>query len=153
MYCQFWLAFLIVDWKEGAFISYIFTGAFGRLVGFWLCCCQATFSYTGVEMIGIAADETERQRDTLPHAVRRVSYRIIFYYVGAVFVLGLNVSVLDPILKENVLNSYKKSPFVLMVQRAGIQGLPSVINAVALIAALSVANINLYMSVLATAYI
>src|SRR5208282_1811923 len=143
---------LNIDWSEGAFISYIYKGAFGRLVGFWLCCCQATFAYTGVEMIGIAADETERQRETLPRAVRRVAHRIVFYYVGAVFVLGLNVSVKDPILAEDVLNNYSSSPFILMVQRAGIRGLPSVINAVALIAALSVANANLYMAVLASCY-
>src|SRR5271154_3746623 len=96
------LVVLIIDWGEGAFIEYIYSGAFGRLVGFWLCCCQATFAYSGVEMIGIAAHETERQRETLPHAVRRISHRIIFYYVGAIFVLGLNVSVRDQILAENV---------------------------------------------------
>jgi yeast amino acid transporter len=101
-------------------------------------------------MIGIAAHETERQRETLPRAVRRVSHRIIFYYVGAVFVLGLNVSSQDAILKEHVLSGSTSSPFILLLQRAGIRGLPSVINAVALIAALSVANINLYMAVCAS---
>lgn len=116
-------------------------------MGFWYCCCSATFAYLGVEMIGVAAHETVRQRETLPRAVRRISYRVIFYYVGAALVLGLNVSVQDPILKEHVLNGSSVSPFVIMIRRAGIRGLPSVINAAAFIAALSVANINLYMAV------
>ena len=98
-------------------------------------------------MIAIAADETERQRETLPKAVRRVSYRLPFYYVGAIFVLGLNVSSLDPVLFNSLTSSGFFSPFVLMVERAGIPVLPHLINAVALIAVLSVANANLYVSV------
>jgi yeast amino acid transporter len=100
-------------------------------------------------MISIAADETERQRDTIPKAVKRVSYRLPLYYIGAVIVLGLNVSSTDPILKNSVNSTGQQlsSPFVLMIQRAGIPGLPHVINAVALIAVLSVANANLYVSV------
>src|SRR5579862_2073148 len=137
----------MVDWREGAFRDYVLTGASGRLVGFWACCCQATFSYVGTELIGIAADETERQRETLPKAVRRVSYRLSFYYVGAVVVLGLNVSSTDPVLANSLTTSSYFSPFILMVERAGIPGLAHVINAVALIAVLSVANANLYVSV------
>jgi amino acid permease len=100
-------------------------------------------------MVGIAAHETERQRESLPLAVRRVSYRVVLYYVGAIFVLGLNVSVLDPVLKERVFSSSGDtiSPFILMVQRAGLGNLSGLINAVCLIAAWSVANINLYMAV------
>lgn len=98
-------------------------------------------------MIGIAADETERQRETLPKAVRRVSYRVVFYYVGAVLVLGLNVSANDPILKSYVDEGGYESPYVLMVRRAGIPGLAHVINVVALIASVSVANANLYVTV------
>jgi amino acid permease len=148
MYLTFQLL-LIPDWREGAFREYLVTGSAGRFLGFWACCCQAVFSYIGTELIGIAADETERQRETLPKAVRRVSYRLVFYYVGAVFVLGLNVSANDPVLESDLFSaagSYASS-FVLMVQRAGIPGLAHVINAVALIAVLSVANANLYVSV------
>jgi amino acid transporter len=106
----------------------------------------------GVEIIAIAANDTEQQRRTLPLAVRRVSYRIVFYYVGAVLVLGLNVYARDPILKFDLSDrsSYPR-PFVLMVQRAGISGLDSVINGVALFAAVSVANANLYVTVRGTA--
>lgn len=138
---------LTVDWRENAFASYILPGAAGRFLGFWACCCQAIFSYVGTEIIGIAADETERQRETLPGAVRRVSYRLPFYYIGAIVVLGLNVSSTDPVLVNSLTTSSYFSPFVLMVERAGIPGLAHVINAVALIAVLSVANANLYVGV------
>jgi amino acid permease len=30
----------------------------------------------------LVAEETERQRETLPHAVRRGACRVMFYYVG-----------------------------------------------------------------------
>lgn len=100
--------------------------------------------------MGIAAVETERQRETIPKIVRDVSYRLIFYYVGAVVILSLNVSASDPILAADLSNpslSYM-SPFVLMVRRAGLpESLAGIINAVALLAALSVANANLYLGV------
>ena len=136
-----------VDWTEAAFRTFISTGGLGRLVGFWQCCCNAAFSYSGVEMIGIAAHETEDPRHTLPPAVRRVSHRIILYYVGAILALGLNVSVLDPILRNDVETGSSLSPFILLLQRAGIDCLSSVVNAGALISAISVGAINLYISV------
>lgn len=116
-------------------------------MGFWAACCQATFSYLGVEIIGFAAYETEQQRETLPRAVRRVSYRIVLYYVAAIFILGLNVSTQDPVLEPQSGTEINYSPFVLMVQRAGISGLDHVINAVVLIASVSVANTRLYVCV------
>jgi yeast amino acid transporter len=119
----------------------------GRLVGFWAACCQGVFSYLGVEIIGIAADETDRQRETLPRAVRRVAYRSIFYHVGAVFVLGINVSADDPILKSFATESYAKGPFVLMVERAGLHVLGNWIKVVTILALVSVANTRLYVSV------
>src|SRR5881394_3196258 len=91
---------LYIDWKTGlAFRTLYVDGNLGRLVGFWAACCKAIVSYLGVEIIGIIAEETERQRETLPHGVRRVAIRSILYHVGAVFVLGLNVSANDPLLE------------------------------------------------------
>lgn len=147
MYSPMLLTQLTADWNQGAFISYIYPGAFGQLTGLWSCCVVATFAYTGVEMIGIAAHEVERQRETIPRAVRRVSKRIVIYYVGAVFALGLNVSVQDPLLKESVYAG-NASVFILMIRRAGLPALASVMNAGALIAVLSIANADLYLTVL-----
>jgi yeast amino acid transporter len=131
-----------------AFQSYLTDSHWGQFLGFWACCCQATFSYCGAELIGIAAEETERQRKNIPRLVRRVSYRLTFYYTAAVFMLGLNVQANDPVLRDELSSGQGYfSPFILMVERAGIAGLGHVINAVALIASVSVANANLYLSV------
>lgn len=124
-------------------------GALGRLAAFWLCCCQGAFGYVGCEIIGITANEAETPRQTVPMAVRRVSKRLWLYYVGASFVLGLNLSANDPKLIWYITNpkgSYQ-GPFVLMVQRAGIPVLDHVLNGIGLIACMSVANANLYETV------
>ena len=144
---SFQIIMVTIDWVSGpGFRTWIYDGAMGRLVGFWAACCQGLFSYLGVEIIGIVAEETERQRETLPHAIRRVAYRSILYHVSAVFVLGLNVSANDPILKFDT-TQYFQSPFVLMVRRAGSLSLGHIINAVTLIALLCAANTRLYVSV------
>ena len=122
-------------------------------MAFWECSCRAIFSYTGNEIIGITADETERQRETLPKATKRVSSRIIFYYVGAILVLGLNVSAKDPMMASRLYDDRTRhypGGFIIMIQRAGVPGLSHVVNVVMIIAALSVANADLYVTVRAT---
>lgn len=128
---------------------YLLSGGAGELLGFWAACCQAFLSYSGVELIGIAAGETERPRETLPKVVRHVSVRIVVYYVGAVLALGLTVSSNDPILRLIVTNGKYGyySPFALMAQRAGIPVLEHILNAVAVLACISVANASLYVTV------
>lgn len=140
---------LTVDWRDTAVKEYLVEGSLGRLAAFWACCYQACFSYLGSEIIGLAANEAERPRETLPKAARRVSQRVVLYCVGSVFVLGLNLSVNDPELAWSVNNrpSGYVSPFVLMAQRAGLRGVGNVVNGVVLVAALSAANADLYTSV------
>lgn len=136
-------------WREAAFTPEISNGAAGYLAAIWDCCTIAIFAYTGPEVIGITADETERQRVTLPHAARRVPHRIIPYYVLAVFVLGLTVSSSDPITKllssGDPVRNYPGG-FIIMAERAGIPGLPHIINTVLIIAALSTATADIYVT-------
>jgi amino acid permease len=105
------------------------------------------FAFQGVDIIGLVAEETEKQRETLPRAFRRVSSRIILYSVGAVFVLGLNVSVKDPLLAKIVQDEGFISPFVLMVERTGFPRMTYLVNSVIVVAVAATANIRLYVSV------
>ena len=137
-----------LDWRNYGFDDdYLTTnGAISRLAGFWFCCCQAVYAYGGSTIIGITANEAERQRETLPKAVRRVSERLIFYYSAATFALGLSLWSKDPLLASAVNGSYN-SPYVIMVERSGIPGLPHLANAIVLLATISTANANLYETV------
>lgn len=67
-------------------------------------------------------------------------WRISFFYVLGLFILGLVVpSDSDVLLNSSGANT-KASPFVLAIELAGIKGLPSVFNAVITISVISVAN-------------
>jgi yeast amino acid transporter len=109
----------------------------------------ACFSYAGAESVAIAASEVERPRQTIPKAVRRVVNRLNFYYVGAIFVLGVNLSSNDPILAKFLSDptvGYHGS-FVLMSQRAGIPRFGDFLNVMAIGAALSISSASLYITV------
>jgi yeast amino acid transporter len=129
--------------------EFLLGGGWGRLIGFWSVCCQASFSYIGAETIAITVGEVERPRQTVPKAVRRVAMRLNIYYIGAIFVLGLNLSSNDPILQQSLdnPNGGYHGPFVLMAQRAGIPRFGDFLNCMALGASLSVSNASLYVTV------
>lgn len=119
----------------------------GRFLGLFSTLVNAAFSYGGVETVAVAAGEAENPRKNIPKAVRRVFWRILFFYV-----LGsLAIGVLVPYNDSNLLSAQKsgasgaaQSPWVIAIDRAGIKGLPSVINAVILTSASSSANSFLY---------
>jgi yeast amino acid transporter len=122
----------------------------GKLSRFWECFCLAAFSFSGNEVVAILAAETANQRKVLPKAVRRIFSRITFYYVFAVLALGLTVDCNDPLLvRKEFGDAIRNYPggFIIMAERAGIRGLPDLINAIQILAAFSVATANLYISV------
>lgn len=147
----FFFGSLTKDWREAGFKELLLNGGVGRLIGFWAVCCQACFSYTGVENIAITADEVERPRQTVPKAVRRVVNRLNIYYIGAIFVLGLNLSANDPIVGADLLGTpgaVYYGGFALMARRASLPGFAHFLNVMALGAAFSVSNASLYVGVL-----
>ena len=109
---------------------------------------NAAFAFAGTELVGLAAAETANPRKSLPTAVKQVFWRISIFYVVSLTIVGLLVPY-NNVHLLNALNGTDKaytqaSPFVISIQQAGIQGLPSVFNAVIMIAVLSVGNSSIY---------
>ncbi|KAJ5914865.1 Arginine permease CAN1 [Penicillium tannophilum] len=128
----------------GPFVDYLVTpGPTAKFVGFWAVLIQAGFSCQGTELVGLAAGETENPRQTVPKAIRATFFRILLFYVFFVFFMGLLV----PSDNEDLLSSSSNasaSPFVIAAKLAGVEVLPSLINAVLLTVVLSAANSNVY---------
>ncbi|KAL6715443.1 hypothetical protein ACLMJK_006404 [Lecanora helva] len=135
-------------WKHpGAMKAYISDGSAGRFLGFFSTLVNAAFAYAGVEMVAVAAGEAENPRKNIPKAVRRVFWRILFFYVLGTLAIGLLV----PYNAQQLLDAQKNnepggaaSPWVIACYRAAVPVLPSIINAVILTAAASTGNAFLY---------
>ncbi|RAQ99030.1 high-affinity amino acid transporter [Stemphylium lycopersici] len=101
---------------------------------------NAAFAYTGTELTGLAAAETDNPRKEIPKASKQVIYRILLFYVVNLALVGLVVPADNEALNGSAGASSLHSPFVIAIQLAGIKVLPSIFNAVILIAVMSVAN-------------
>ncbi|RFU36116.1 hypothetical protein B7463_g246, partial [Scytalidium lignicola] len=100
----------------------------------------AAFAFAGTELVGLAAAETANPRKSIPTAVKQVFWRITLFYIVSLTVVGLLVPYNDPRLLNGGDADAATSPFVISIQNAGIEVLPSVMNVVILIAVLSVGN-------------
>jgi len=105
---------------------------------------QAAFSFIGTEIVAIAAGEAKNPRRNLPKAIKRVYIRILLFYIGGTWIIGWLVPFTDPRLGTT--SDAASSPFVIAISRAGIKGLPSVINAALLTSAWSAASSDLFTS-------
>jgi len=107
----------------------------------------AAFAFAGTELVGLAAAETQNPRKTLPAATKQVFWRITLFYVVSVLIIGTLVPYTNNrLLSGSSRYDAKASPFVISIESAGIQILPSVMNAVILISVLSVGNSSIYAS-------
>lgn len=105
---------------------------------------NAAFAFAGTELVGLAAAETTNPKRSLPTAVKQVFWRITLFYIISLLLVGLLV----PYNNKNLLiggsADAAASPFVISIKSAGIEVLPSVMNAVILIAVLSVGNSSIF---------
>lgn len=108
--------------------------------GFCTVFVNAAFAYTGTELTGLAAAETADPVKQIPRASTQVIWRIMIFYVVNLLLVGLDIpSSNNPLLTQDGAES-RHSPFVIAIQMANIKALPSIFNAVILIAVISVAN-------------
>lgn len=84
-------------------------------------------------------------RRNLPIAARRYIYRLLFFYVFSVLAIGVICPSNDPSLTDGGAGA-GSSAFVVGIRNAGINALPSIINAGIIISAWSSGNSFLYLS-------
>jgi amino acid transporter len=119
-------------------------GAFNNgFPGLCACFVNAAFAFGGTELVGLAAAETSNPVKTLPKATKQVFWRILFFYVTSLLLIGFIVPYTNPNLLNGASDA-SASPFVIAIELGGIQVLPSIFNAVILIAVLSVGNSSTY---------
>lgn len=108
--------------------------------GFCSVFVTAAFAFGGTELVGLAAAESDNPRKAIPQATKQTFWRIFFFYVLNLFIVGLIIRSDDSRLEGASGANTKASPFVLAIQDAGIKVLPSIFNAVITLAVISVAN-------------
>jgi amino acid transporter len=69
-------------WRDpGPFVQYLgFLGPWGRFLGFWKVMGSATYAFSNVENMSVAAAETQAPRRNIPKAAKRVFWRVMIFY-------------------------------------------------------------------------
>ena len=123
-------------------------GATGNFLGLWSTFVTATFAYLGSELIGVTVGEAQNPRKVIPRAIKLTFWRILFFYVLSVFLIGMlvpyNSSRLSFATKQST--GASASPFVVAIIESGISVLPGFVNACILIFVFSAANSDLYVA-------
>ncbi len=97
------------------------------------------FAFGGIELISMAAAETENPDKNIPKAVNQTVIRVFLFYICSLAVLlslvpwnQLQLGVLD------------HSPFVMIFRQIGIDWAAHLLNFIILTASLSVCNSGMY---------
>jgi yeast amino acid transporter len=99
----------------------------------------------------VTVGEAQNPRKAIPKAVKLTFYRIVFFYIILIFLLGLNVPYNSNLLlsANNISDktvSAEASPFVVAAIIAGVEAMPDIINVCLLVFTFSAANSDLYIA-------
>lgn len=106
----------------------------------------AGFSFQGTELVGITAGESATPEKSIPKAINEVFWRILLFYILAIFVIACLIPYTSPDLLGSSATDIAISPFTLVFRRAGLAAAASVMNAVILTSVISAANSGMYAS-------
>ncbi|WP_139492085.1 amino acid permease [Brevibacillus dissolubilis] len=120
-----------------------FHGGFMAMLGIFM---VAGFSFQGTELIGVVAGESKDPRKNVPKAIKQVFWRILLFYILAIFIISLLVPYTDPNLVNASIEEIGMSPFTIVFERVGLAFAASLMNAVILTAVLSAGNSGMYAS-------
>lgn len=105
----------------------------------------AAFAFSGTELVGLAAAESENPAKNLPGAIKQVFWRITTFYVVGLLFVGLLVSSTDPrLLGAQSFIDTAASPFVIAAKDAGLIGFDHFLNFVILVSVISIGNSGIY---------
>ncbi|WP_051217876.1 amino acid permease [Nocardioides insulae] len=94
------------------------------------------FAFGGIEIVAIAAAEARDPRDAVARATRTILWRILFFYLGSVAIIVALVPWDD--------SEALASPFVSVLELAGLDGAARLMEVVVALALLSSFNAQLY---------
>ena len=106
------------------------------IMGLVMAMAMIMFAFGGIELVGIAAAETDNPQKTLPKAVNQIVYRVLLFYI-------LSLVIILSLYPWNQM-AQGGSPFVLIFDSLGSQTVATILNFVVLTAAVSVYNSTNY---------
>lgn len=138
--------------KDGRYSSYwgarywYDPGAFKNgFKGFCSVFVTAAFSFSGTELVGLAAAESKNPAKAMPTAIKQVFWRITLFYILGLFFVGLLIDDRDlALLTAGLYNDPKASPFVLVGKYAGLRGFDHFMNLTILVSVLSIGVSGVY---------
>jgi amino acid transporter len=101
--------------------------------------------YAGVEMVAVTAGECQNPRRAVPLAIKQVFWRIMIFYLGMIFFIGLLV----PYNSTRLLSASSKaaaSPLTISLQDAGIRVAAHVINGLIVLSVVSAGISSIYVA-------
>lgn len=112
--------------------------------GFCTVFVTAAFSFSGTELVGLAAAETANPLKSLPGAIRQVFWRVTLFYILGLTFVGLLVRSDDERLLGATGGGSNTSPFVIAAKDAGLIGFDSFMNVVILVSVVSIGVSGIY---------
>ncbi|KAM5349630.1 hypothetical protein ACJ41O_006135 [Fusarium nematophilum] len=128
LYGEYWGARL---WYNPGAFRHGFRGFCGVFV-------TAAFSFSGTELVGLAAAESKNPAKALPGAIKQVFWRITLFYIVGLLLVGLLVSSDDKRLLNAGSDDPSASPFVIAIANAKLHGYDSFMNVIILVSVLSI---------------
>ena len=119
-------------WTHGGFFPNGFSGLF-YMLAFMM------FAFGGIELISMAAAETENPEKNIPKAVNQTVIRIFLFYICSLAILLSLVP-----WNQLDLGDLEHSPFVMIFNKIGIEWAAHLLNFIILTASLSVCNSGMY---------
>lgn len=119
-------------WSHGGFFPNGFEGLF-YMLAFMM------FAFGGIELISMAAAETENPDQNIPKAINQIVLRVFLFYI-------CSLAILLSLVPWNQLNlgDLEHSPFVMIFSQMGISWAAHLLNFIILTASLSVCNSGMY---------